>query len=47
MVRIVYNKLLRCWFVVRGPHDTPITGSFPTRAAAAAYLNIYRMTRGR
>jgi hypothetical protein len=26
------------WFVVRGPHQTPIGGRFPSRAAALAYL---------
>ena len=37
--RIVYNKLLRGWFIVRGAHDTPIGGRFETKAAAEAWLN--------
>jgi hypothetical protein len=37
-IRIVYNKLLRAWFVVRGPHDTPLGGAFATKADAQAYL---------
>jgi hypothetical protein len=41
-VRIVYNKLLRRWFIVRGPHQTPLGGSFPTREAALAHLNRAR-----
>jgi hypothetical protein len=37
--RIVFNRLLGAWFVVRGPHQTPLAGSFPTKEAARAYLN--------
>lgn len=37
--RVTYNKLLGGWFVVRGPHDTPLTGRFETRADALAWLN--------
>lgn len=36
--RIVRNRLLGGWFVVRGPHDTPISGRFDTRAEAQAHL---------
>lgn len=39
MVRIVYNRLLGGWFVVRGPHQAPLSGKFPTRAAAKAWLD--------
>lgn len=42
MIRIVYNKLLRGWYVVRGPHDTPLSGRFETRAEAQAWLNRKR-----
>jgi hypothetical protein len=38
-VRIVYNKLLGSWFVVRGPHQTPLSGAFATKTDAQAYLN--------
>jgi hypothetical protein len=38
MVKIVYNKLLGAWYVVRGPHHAPLSGSFPTKAAAQAWL---------
>lgn len=38
-VRIVHNKLLGGWFVVRGPHQTPLTGKFATKAEAEAWLN--------
>ena len=26
-VRIVHNKLLGGWYVVRGPHQTPLSGT--------------------
>jgi hypothetical protein len=42
MIRIVYNKLLRGWFVVRDPHQTPLAGRFETKAAARAYLARHR-----
>lgn len=37
--RIVYNRLLRGWYVVRGPHQFPLAGRFDTRAGAVAWLN--------
>lgn len=37
-VRIVHNKILGGWFVVRGTSDTPISGRFPTKEAAQASL---------
>jgi len=37
MVRIVYNKILAAWYVVSGPHQTPLAGRFESRAAAAAW----------
>ena len=36
--RIVFNKLLGGWFIVRGQHDTPIGGRFESKAAAIAHL---------
>lgn len=36
--RIIFNRLLGGWFIVRGPHQTPIGGRFESRAAAAAHL---------
>jgi hypothetical protein len=38
MIKIVHNKLLGGWFVVRGPHQTPIGGRYETRADAKAAL---------
>jgi len=38
-VRIVQNKLLGGWFLVRGAHDTPLTGRFNTKAEAQAELD--------
>ena len=37
-VKIVYNRILRGWYVVRGFHQTPLSGRFETREAAQAYL---------
>jgi hypothetical protein len=37
-VRIVHNRLLGGWFIVRGAHQTPLGGRFDTRAAALAHL---------
>lgn len=39
MVRIVYNKLLGGWYIVRGPHQTPISGRFNSREEAKAHLD--------
>ena len=39
MVRIIYNRILGGWFVVRGPHQTPLSGRFDTKAEALASLN--------
>jgi hypothetical protein len=37
-VRIIHNKLLGGWFIVRGPHQTPIGGRFNSKAEAQAHL---------
>lgn len=38
-IRIVYNRLLRGWFVVRGPHQFPLFGGEGvTRDECLAYL---------
>jgi hypothetical protein len=38
MVRIIHSKILGGWFIVRGPHMTPVGGRFETRADALAHL---------
>jgi hypothetical protein len=38
MVKIVHNKLLGGWYVVRGPHHTPLSGRFDSKAAAQTWL---------
>lgn len=38
MVKIVFNRLLGGWLVVRGPHQTPLSGVFPTKEAAKELL---------
>jgi len=42
MVKIVHNRILGGWFIVRGPHHTPISGRFDSRAEALAHLNRNR-----
>ena len=37
-VRIVFNRLLGGWYVVRGPHQTPLSGRFDSKADAEAWL---------
>lgn len=44
-VKIIYNRLLGAWYVVRGPHHTPISGAFPTKFAAEAWLSARTATR--
>lgn len=38
-IKIVHNKLLGGWFIVTGPHQTPIGGRYDTKAEAVAWLN--------
>jgi hypothetical protein len=35
---IVYNRLLGGWYIVRGRHQTPISGRFETREDALKHL---------
>ena len=37
-MRIVFNKILNGWYIVRGRHDTPISGRFDSRGAALVHL---------
>lgn len=37
-MKVIYNPLLAGWYIVRGPHQTPISGRFETREAAVAHL---------
>jgi hypothetical protein len=37
-VKIVHNKMLGGWFVVRGPHQTPLSGRFDSKEEAEASL---------
>ena len=39
MAKIVHNKMLGGWYVVRGPHHTPLSGRFNSKAEAQAWLN--------
>ena len=38
-VRIVHNRLLGGWFIVRGSHDTPLGGRFDSKEQAQAHLS--------
>jgi hypothetical protein len=37
-MKIVFNKLLDGWYIVRGRHQTPISGKFESKEKALAYL---------
>lgn len=45
-VRIVHNKLLGGWYIVRGPHQTPLGGRFDSKAEARAHLNRVAFRKG-
>lgn len=45
--RVVYNRLLGGWYVVTGPHQTPIGGRYASREAAQASLFGPRPARRR
>ena len=38
MCKIVFNKILNGWFIVRGSHHTPISGRFDTKEQAKQWL---------
>lgn len=37
-MKIVYNRLLDGWYVVKGKHQTPLSGRFETKKDAELYL---------
>jgi hypothetical protein len=37
-MKVVYNKMLGGWYIVRGAHQTPLGGRFDSRAAALAHM---------
>ena len=39
MAKVKFNRILNSWFVVVGPHHTPISGAFPSRAEAKRSLD--------
>lgn len=41
--KVVYNRLLGGWYVVRGTHQTPLSGKFATRDEAMASLERKRV----
>lgn len=44
-IRIVFNRLLGGWYIVRGPHHTPISGRFGSKEEAKAWLEEQRIKR--
>lgn len=38
MIRIVYNRLLGGWYIVRGSHQTPLSGRFDSQGDAQRHL---------
>lgn len=38
-VRVVHNRLLGGWYVVRGSADTPLSGRFNSKAEATTWLH--------
>ena len=47
MIKIVHNRLLGGWYVVRGPHHAPLAGKFETKAEAKAWLEERKIERER
>lgn len=45
MLKIVHNKLLGGYFIVRGPHHAPIGGRFDSKAEAKAWLKEQQAKR--
>jgi hypothetical protein len=41
-MKVIYNSILSGWFIVRGAHQTPISGRFETREAALTHLRRTR-----
>lgn len=37
-MKVVYNALLGGWYIVRGRHQTPISGRFDSKESALAHL---------
>jgi hypothetical protein len=37
-MKIVFNQILNGWYIVRGRHQTPISGRFESKQEALAYL---------
>jgi len=37
-MKVIYNKLLGGWYIVRGRHQTPISGKFDSKQEALAFL---------
>ena len=37
-MKVIYNGILGGWYIVRGAHQTPISGRFDSKEAALAHL---------
>ena len=38
IMKLIFNPILNGWYIVRGRHQTPISGRFETKEAALAHL---------
>lgn len=45
MIKIVHNKLLGGWYIVRGSHQTPIGGRFDSKEEAKEHLAAQKRAR--
>ena len=39
-MKIVFNRLLGGWYIVRGKYNTPISGRFNSKEEARAHLRL-------
>jgi hypothetical protein len=37
-MKVIYNGILGGWYIVRGAHQTPISGRFDSKEAVLAHL---------
>lgn len=44
-IKIIHNRLLGGYFIVRGPHQTPIGGRFDSKEEAKAWLQEQQAKR--
>ena len=45
-MKVIFNSLLAGWFIVRGSHQTPISGRFDSKEAALARQDRSLLKKG-